>query len=297
MNTESFYHLFANGDEAKDLISSESDYLAAFNLIGVCAANSNARVVSFSIEESHPHILLFGEKRDCISFMRMYETSIIHHITSSRGSSDGVVLRCDLYPVTNEDYLRNVAVYTIIQPTKDGKDIMPYDYLWGSGSLYFRTPWIKSIWQIYSDSGPVPVGSISKRRLQKLLFSKRSVPDEWLICDGFLLPNNYVAVDLFENIFVTPNCYRVFLGNNSRKNDMVLAKMAKMHGVILEDFDARKLCEQVCMSLFGKKSARWLEPDQRLELAHNLKHSHNMTIKQIAAFCRIPKAELVKYLK
>lgn len=299
METLNYYHLFANGDDAKNLIVSESDYYATFNLIGVCAANTNARVVSFSIEDSHPHILLYGKRSDCVTFMRMYVKSVMHHIVSSRESSDGVVLKCDMYPVSNEDYLRNVAVYSIIQPTKDGKSIMPYDYPWGSGPLYFRPSWMKTVWQMYPDGiegKMVEAGSISKRRLQAMIFSKRCIPDNWLLCNGFLLPSNYVATDLFEGIFVTHNCFRVFLGNSSRKNDQVLSKMAKMHGIVLENFDAVKFCEDVCLSLYGKKTVRWLAPDQRLALAQKLKHGHNMTVKQISAFCRIPRAELEKFL-
>lgn len=295
-----YYHVFANGDEAKNLIVSESDFIASFNLIGVCAAHTNAKVVSFSIEDSHPHILLYGQKPDCVDFMHMFEKSVMHHIIESRKSSDGVVLKCDIYHVTNDDYLKNVAVYTIIQPTKDGKCIMPFDYPWGTGSLYFRPAWMNLIWQVYPDGipdTPVPADSIPKKRLQSIIHSKRSIPGNWLICKGLILPTNYVAVELFESIFTTPNCYRVFLGNNSRKNETVLGKMMKVHGISIEDFDARKLSETVCISMFGKRTARWLDPDQRLSLARELYRNHHLSIRQVSTLSRIPEDELKKYLK
>lgn len=295
-----YYHVFANGDEAKNLITSESDFFAAFNLIGVCAAHSNAKVVSFSIEDSHPHILLFGQKTDCTAFMHKYEKLLMRHIIVSRKSSDGVVLKCDIYPVNNEDYLKTVAVYTIIQPTKDGKNIMPFDYPWGTGSLYFRPAWMNPVWQMYPDGKselPVPAGSIPIKRLQNMMHSKFSIPDDWLICKGFLLPTNYVDIGLFEQIFITANCYRVFLGNSSRKNDTVLDKMLKVHGISLEDFDARKLSEDVCMSMFGKKTARWITPEQRLMLARELYRNHHLSIRQTSTFSRIPAEELKKYIK
>lgn len=300
MDTNCYYHVFANGDEAKNLITCESDYYATFNLIGVCAASTNAKIVSFSIEDSHPHILMYGQKDDCTDFARMYETSVLHHIVETRGSSDGVNFKCDLYPVTNDDYLKNVAIYTIIQPTKDGKNILPFDYPWGTGSVYFRQPWMNTVWQMYPDgqtTTPIHVSSIPKKKLQAMLFSKRQIPDNWLICKGFLLPTNYLATDLFEGIFGTPNCYRVFLGNSSRKNESVLNRMAKVHGITLEDFDARKISESVCMSLFGKKTARWLDTNQRLALARKLYREYHMSIRQIAKLSRIPETELRNYLK
>ena len=138
--------MFANGDDSRNFIISPKDFYAAFNRIGVCAANSSAQVVSFSIEDTHPHVLLFGTEHDCIKFKNAYLLSTLRYIAANRGSLYDVILNYELYPVKSEDYLRNVAVYTIIQATKDGKKVMPYDYIWGSGSLYFRTDNSHPIW-------------------------------------------------------------------------------------------------------------------------------------------------------
>jgi len=37
MDSNHYFHLFANGDDAKSFISSEEDYVFQFNLVGVCA--------------------------------------------------------------------------------------------------------------------------------------------------------------------------------------------------------------------------------------------------------------------
>ncbi|MBQ5481666.1 MAG: hypothetical protein IIT74_01340, partial [Bacteroidales bacterium] len=125
MHSKQFYHICANGADARNFIVCLGDYYAAFNLIGVCAANSRVIVVSFSIEDSHPHILLWGTEADCASFKEMFERLYRHYAAATRKHGADLYLHCELYPIgEDEDYLRNVAVYTVIQPTKDGKPVM-----------------------------------------------------------------------------------------------------------------------------------------------------------------------------
>ena len=57
MEKKNYYHLFANGDDARDFILDEEDFFAAFNRFGVCAAATGVTVLSFSVEDSHPHAL------------------------------------------------------------------------------------------------------------------------------------------------------------------------------------------------------------------------------------------------
>ena len=47
-----FFHVCANGADARNFIICQADYFAAFNLVAVCAANTEVVVVSFSIEDS-----------------------------------------------------------------------------------------------------------------------------------------------------------------------------------------------------------------------------------------------------
>lgn len=300
-NTDNlFYHMFANGDDSRNFITSQADFYAAFNRIGVCAANSQAKVVSFSIEDTHPHVLLYGKEKDCIQFKKAYQLSTLRYIAANRGSLYDVILNYELYPIKSDDYLKNVAVYTIFQATKDGKKVMPYDYIWGSGPLYFRSSNSLPIWYVDTNgavNSPIPLSSLSYREKEKLLRSQKQVPGDWLVCNGFLLPDNYVDVELFESIYQTHNCYRVFLANTKSKDDAVVAKMSKVRGLMIEDIEARKICGAVCYSLFHKHDARWLDTNQRLSLAKELRKQYSLSFRQLATLCRLPEQELRKYIR
>jgi hypothetical protein len=301
MNKE-YFHVCANGADARNFIVREADYFAAFNLIGVCAANTQAVVVSFSIEDSHPHLLLWGTRAECSRYKVLFETLYGHYAAATRDGGSELTLRCELYPIGDEeDYLRNVAVYTIIQATKDGKAVMPYDYRWGTGSLVFRKGFYTPVW-LFDAGGeicrPVPFGTLGARAKRALLHSRElSIPDHWLVCNGVILPTNYVDVPRFESIYGTHNRFRVFLSSPRKREEMMLARMSEQRGVSMEDLEARKTCGDVCKQLFGTRDPRRLDTSQRVRLAQQLRRLYRLTFRQLATLVRLPETEVRTFVR
>ena len=301
MNQE-YFHVCANGADARNFILCEADYYAAFNLVAVCAANTPVRVVSFSIEDSHPHFLLWGTEEDCTRFKVLYETQYIHYAAATRKGGADLRLHCELYPIgDDEDYLLNVAVYTIIQATKDGKAVMPYDYPWGTGCLVFRKGFYVPVWQFDARGNicqPVPFGSLGTRARRALLHSQQwSIPDNWLVCNGLILPSNYVDVARFESIYGTHNRFRVFLSSPRKREEMMLARMAEQRGVTLEDLEARKKCGDTCKFLYGTRDPRRLDGPQRIRLAQQLRHRFKISFRQLATLVRLSETEVRTYVR
>jgi len=292
--------MFANGDDAKNFITTEQEFKTAFNRFAVCHYLTQVTVLSCSVEDSHPHALLRGTLEKCTQYMEMYRDLSIRSITQQRGSSDGVVLNCDLYEILDDLYLKNVAAYTIIQATKDGKSVMPYDYLYGTGALYFRRehcilPWLvdkSGIVQPVKRMGDIPV----RDKLQNFA-TKRDLPADWLICNGFILPNNYIDVKQYESIFKTHNCFRVFMSSKKANDNEILQKMAEVRGVMIEDLQARQLCASLCLEKFGQTSVRKLSPVDRISLAQVLKKLYHLSYRQLSLLVRISENDLRNYVK
>lgn len=297
---KTYYHLFANGADAKNFIISEEEKIAAFNRVGVCKSLTEADVVAFSIEESHPHILLWGTFEECRKFRDYYQDISCRSIVRRRGSLDGVVLHCELYEVNEISYLRNVATYTIVQATKDGKRVMPYDYLYGTGSLYFRSGRYVLPWMIDNNGNivkPVYFRELSTRQKRMICGSKSLIPDDWLVCNGFVLPTNYIEIARFEEIYKTHNCFRVFLASGKNLLNDVLDKMASVRGVMIDDIEARKLCESICMELFCRKGTRHITPEQRVNLARELYKRYSLSTRQLSILTKLPEEEIYKYIR
>lgn len=298
--SQRYYHVTSKGEESRDFILSDDDYYAAFNRIGICAAHCKVRILSFSIEDTHIHLLIFGSQAETAKFISMYEDLTVHYLKEHRSTVKGARLNLRMILIEDEKHLMNVGTYTIIQASKDGKRVMPYDYLWGTGCLYFRNDRQLPVWRFDENSELLPVrkcSGIPYREKRAILFSTLPVPDDWYVCGRFLLPTNYVDVAMFESIYQTQNCYRVFLGMSKAKEEDVMGREALSVGVRLEDLEARMICTELCKETFGRKGVRHLTVDQRMRLARECRHRYNMTLRQISSLVKIAESELRLFLR
>lgn len=230
----------------------------------------------------------------------MYVDLSIRSVVQKRGSADGMNLYCEILEIGDEHYLRNVGTYTITQATKDGKAVMPYDYLYGTGALYFRCQNAVLPWLI-DESGhqiePVEMGSLPVVEQRNLSGSRRCLPPDYLVCNGFVLPTNYVDVIRFESIYRTHNCFRVFMASGKARDEEILRRMSEMRGVVIEDMQARELCRESCLQLFDKLTTRHLTTTERIILAQHLRKLYKISLRQLSSLVRIPESELRKYVK
>lgn len=292
-----FFHICADGSDARHFIICQKDYYAAMNIVALSAANADVRVVAFALEDTHPHFLLFASIEECSRFKTLFENIYRRYATETRKNGLKLELHGEMYPIgDDESYLLNVAVYTIVQPTKDGKHVMPYDYPWGSGSLYFRSRCYVPIW-FFDDNQvirqPVRFGDLSVQARREMVHSRSlTLPDDWQVCNGIVLPTNYVDIARFESIYKTHNCFRVFLSNNRKKEEEILLRMAKARGVMLEDSEAREACGTESKALFGTRDLRKLSSEQRIRVAQVLRSKYRMTLRQIATCVLLPESEI-----
>lgn len=299
MEEKFYFHLFANGDDAKAFIICYEDFVFQFNLVGVCAYVSGIEVLAFNLEESHPHLLLYGTLKQCAMFMWRYRHSTVTHIGKTRGTIEGVIFRLEKIIIDSEGYLRNVAAYVIIQPTKDGKRIMHYDYKWGTGSMYFRDEAHIPIWQFDNEGQILATKAYAELHTheQEAISSKTKLPDNWKIVKGLILPDNYINIKRYEDIFRTHNCFRVFGGAGKNQINNVILKMSEIRGINMDDSEARKVCHELCLSIFGTTDRRSLNVNQRMELAAELKKKYHLSIRQLSVLCFLPENEIAKYFR
>lgn len=297
---ERYYHMFANGDDARDFVIEEHDFKAAFNRIAVCSYLSGVRVLAASIEDSHPHVLLRGTPEQAEEFKQRYKDLSIRFITKHRGSSDGDVLNLELSEINDESYLMNAAIYVIVQATKDGKPILPYDYLYGTGALYFRKPGSILPWD-HDYQGSLLVrrelGSFSLHEQWRICNTKSPMPSQWIIVNGIIHPECYMDIVGYESIFRTHNCFRAFLSSSKSRDEIVRRTMASVRGVTMEDLEARRICQECCVTLFGKRTTMHLTTEQRIIVAQKLRSLYCLSFRQLSTLSRLPESEIRKYIK
>lgn len=294
------FHFFANGDDAKDFIVSELDFKAALNRVAVSAQLSGATVLAASIEDTHPHVLLWAGEEQAHMFLRTYEDLSIRYISRHRGSSRGVTLHCELCEIHDESYLMNAASYVIVQATKDGKAILPYDYLYGTGALYFRKPGTILPWDHDYNGHLYPqteLGSLPVRTQWSICNTKIPMPANWIVVNGIIHPKSYVDIGAYEHIFKTHNCFRAFMSSGKNRDEAVRHTMSSIRGVTLDDIEARGLCQAKCVELFAKTTTKHLTTDQRLNLAMEMRRQYALSFRQLAALTKLPETEIRKYVR
>lgn len=301
MDYKQYFHYCSDGSKSRDFILGRDDFVSAMNIVALCAANTDVVIVAFSLEDTHPHFLLYGTVEECSRFKVLFESTYMRYACRTREGPWDMVFDGVLYPVGDDiRYLRNVAAYVVFQPTKDGKRIMPQDYLWGSGSLYFRSGVNLPVWYFNEKgrvSSPISFGSLSNRERIRTIHSKSlTIPSDWTICNGIVLPSNYVDVARYEGIFESANCFRVFLSGNRQREEEIRGQLAHHYGITMEDSEARLICSNECENLFGFRDIRRLEPKRRIILAQLLRRQYRLSFRQISALVRLPEPEIRKFV-
>ena len=294
MNKRRYFHLCSDGTLSRSFILSRKDFIAALNIVALCAANSSAIVLALALEDTHPHFLLYGTFEECFEFKQLFEAIYIRYAANTRQGGADLILDIEMHPADDDlRQLRAVAAYVVYQPTKDGKQVMPFDYLWGSGPMYFRGRECILPWLVNKDgtlAELVTFASLSVDEQRTVSHSRKySFPANWLVANGIVLPTNYVDVARFEAIFQTANCYRVFLSGSSKRDEDIVMEIAQARGITIEDTEARALCSDTCKALFGIRDVRRLPTTDRLTLARELRRAHRMTARQLAAVVRLPE--------
>ena len=123
------------------------------------------------------------------------------------------------------------------------------------------------------------------------------MPEDWLICNGILLPQNYVDVERYESIVRTHNRYRCFAATGKDKDRAILDTMARERGIELEEDEARRVCESLCKELSGYSNTRMLNVEQRIQLAREMRKGYRIGLSQISRRVHLPEEEIRKYVK
>jgi hypothetical protein len=219
------------------------------------------------------------------------------YLSHTRGGKPGdLYIHFESEALEDEGYLKRVGAYVVIQPTKDGKGIMPYDYPWSSAPLYFRGEKVIPVWQV-DRNGVVQqakrLKELSYREKRKYMKTAFHLPEDWLVCNGIVLPLNYVDTSRFESIFGTHNAYRAFQ-SRSVDNDAI-RHTALSRGVSLPDREMRTACQEACRELFGADTVRPLNSVQRLEVARRLWNRYLLSHKQLSRIVHVPLEEIERF--
>lgn len=282
-----YYHVCSDGNFTSVLFLNPDDFKAAMNRVACCSLRLRVIVLAFVLMDNHFHFIIWApSENDAYRFAQefkrltgLYQTEQYHRPGSLRK------LPVKVLPILGDESLKTQICYVLKNPTK-ARIGMFYDYPWGTGTLYFR-----------KDSAVKPafsVSSLTKETIRTMCRTRVSVPTDWRICDGILIPENFVPVEKVEQLFRTTRSFMYYLSLN--KDDEIEQEMGQWNELRLTDSELRQERDLYAREKFGTSHLRDLSLRDRIKVARYLRHKYLCSQKQVARIVQLPLETIEKVL-
>ena len=282
-----YYHVCSDGNFASVIFHNPVDFKAAMNRVAVITLRLDVIILAFVLMDNHFHFIIQAPDEDTAyhfanEFKRLtglYLTNK-YHLPNSLSK-----LPVKALPIPDEDALKTQICYVLKNPTK-ARISMFYDYPWGTGALYFRQ-------EKRADSA-MRVDAVTGEEIRKICQTRVTIPGEWLLCDGILIPDNYVPIKEVEQLFRSTRSMMYFLSLN--KDDEIEQDMGQWNELRLTDSELRQERNLFAREKFGASRLRDLSLPDRIKVARYLRHKFLCSKKQLARIVQLPIETLEKVL-
>ena len=282
-----YYHLCTDGKRSV-LCYDEAEYAHLVNVIAVLDRKFPVKVHFYEVMRSHVHLLLSGRGTDCVDAF-----DYLKYRASRRLCEDGhPPLPKDydfkLIPIEDEDQMRRNIVY-MARNAFEVQDVVPGGYLWGSSMLAYS--------QLPRLFETVRAGDLSKRRLWKILGTRISIPDDYLIHvpTGMVSPQSFVDLKVFYKVFPTARQYQTALVKDFEGYVMVADQLGE--DVRFTQEETEWIIEQTLRNDYQGVSPGKLTTDERFRLAATLQKKYRLTVEQLAEGLCLPVRTLAQALR
>jgi len=257
------------------------------NRVAVCTLRLNVTILAFVLMDNHFHFILRAPSEDeafrfANEFKRLTGLYMTHKYRQPKSLCK---LPVKALSIPDEDALRTQICYVLKNPTK-ARIGMFYDYPWGTGALYFSKSQTKR--------DLCRVSSLSGEAVRHICQTRIVIPDDWLIHNGVLIPENYVPVESVEQLFRTPRSFMYYLSLN--KDDEIEQGMGEWNELRLTDSELRQERDLFTRDRFGVYRLRDLSLPNRLKVARYLRHKFLCSKKQLARIVQLPLETLERAL-
>lgn len=281
---KSFFFITTDHLETRIWFRDDEDFKVGMNYLAVTAAKTGVTVAAFILMSNHVHILLYCCRADALHFINLFKQLYGTHYRNKYG--DSRFFRRNSVAIdeidSEDEGLEKVIAYIVMNSVAARICANANGYRWGTGACYFN------------DNKEVghPVREMSGRSRIKLFRSRAKIPDSWTVgAGGYILPECYVAVKGVENIFKTPSRYNYFLNASSK------AKKARdASGPAFRDQVVLECINDLCVTMFNKKSPSDLNKEEKKELVKQLRWRLSTEVHQISRVSGIKYAEVTEMI-
>ena len=282
-----YYHVCSLGLEKNLIFACEEDFISGVNDIAICLTKFDVVVVCFCLMSNHFHFVIYGSEEECCAFAEEYKRRCGIRMRHAKQEVNALQnLRIELNEILDDVYLENAIAYVLRNPLAAKIHIMPYHYPWSSADVYFRGT---------SSISGTSVNQLSERKRHRILKSKLSLPDEYLIDErGMILPESFVDATITEKLFRHPS--RLLFALAKRVESEVELKFGVADKILYTDAELKSLVNELVVRDFAMPGLSSLTGPQKIKLCVLMRKNFNASAKQIARITRVGVDVLDKIL-
>lgn len=278
MRESGFYHVCSEGLDKEVIFSSQDDFVAGMNYVAVCSCRFEVRIMCFCLMANHFHFILTGSYEECWKFGCEFKRMCAMLMRRCQDIENGMKeVEVQVKQIGNKNYLENAVAYVLRNPLAAGFRLMPDQYPWGSGDMYFR-------------GCHIPEGKradcFKVRELEKTLKSNYKVPGNFVIdSNGMISPLCYIDYKSVETLFGNPARLLGILSAKKEAEFEVFLGIADSYNPDIEEL--RFSVKELIREEFGVKAVSQLSMEQKIRLCSLMHRNFRASRKQIALITRL----------
>lgn len=273
-----YYHVCSEGLEKRMIFRNRREFIMGINYVALCHLKCNVRILCFCLMGNHFHFILSGSYQECWKFGNEYKRMCGMMMRRTQESDAGMKdVELQVKEITDMNYLEYAIAYVLRNPVVAGFRIMPHQYEWSSGDMYFRSSYIASGRR---------ADSFSIKELSRLLNSNIKIPGHYIIDEsGIISPLNYIDYKAVEDIFKHPSRLLGLLSAKKETEFEIFMGVADNYTPDIEEL--KDSVRELIRVEFGVKAVSQLSMEQRVLLCGLMRRNFRASRKQIALITRL----------
>lgn len=264
-----FWHICTPGNLQECIFLTESDFRIGVN----SAALTKGPVVLYSstLMSNHLHDIAAGSRDEVLGFFDRRRRLLQRFVKETGRTVDLSLFNCKVIPIESLKILRNEIVYVHRNGYLAHPSHTPFSYPWSSGRHYFN-PGL--------DADGVPFEKLPYKDKRTLCRGRiLPLPNDWIVKDGMVSFKSFVDISGGEQFFRDPHQYFNLLS----KSYEAYSETAKRLGdqVFLTDEELFSAVAALCRKTFNQTRPSILAPDQKVNVAIEMKKKYNASNGQI----------------
>jgi REP element-mobilizing transposase RayT len=274
-----FWHLYTDGTRMENIFLNDNDLKKGMiSLAKAKCQKSGVEIITFEIMSNHIHLILCGDKSECLDLFEVFRKNLIRMISSQDRFLDWRRFKAAIIEIADLKALRNEIIYVNRNAFVANPQYTPFNYPWGGGWAYFspsvhQLPVTHYLDLPYGQKRELAGGRVDER------FSVLS-----FVGDTVFIPS-FCNIGLGEKMFHNARSYFMTLTRNAEAFSLIASRLKDT--IILTDEEIYASAVKYADEIFGVKSLKTLNPEQKIRTAKELHFRYNASNQQLRRILNI----------